>query len=63
MLFEPQAHVGYFIGQKLQGDEAVWSYVGLVRDTHTTAAELLDDAVVRNGLANELGGTAHWWKC
>jgi MFS family permease len=30
-----------------------------VDDTHPPAAELLDDAVVRDGLANQLGGCAH----
>jgi hypothetical protein len=29
------------------------------RDAHPAAAQLLDDAVVRDGLPNELGGCAH----
>jgi hypothetical protein len=31
---------------------------GLVHHTHTTAAELLDDAVMRDGLANHGEGVA-----
>src|SRR5262249_16315115 len=45
--------LGYFIRQKFQGDEAMQLHIlGLVHDTHSTAAELLDDAVMRNGLAD-----------
>jgi hypothetical protein len=41
------------VGQELQGDEAMQLYVlGLVHHTHTTATELLDDAIVRDGLPN-----------
>ena len=44
---------GYFIGQKLHRDEPMEGYVlGLVDDTHPTAAQLLYDAVVRDGLAD-----------
>jgi hypothetical protein len=40
---------GDVIGQELQGDKPVQRYVfGLVDDTHTTAAELFDNAVVRD---------------
>ncbi len=47
--------LGDFLGQELQGDKAVEaSVLGLVDDTHPAAAELLDDAVVRNGLADHL---------
>ena len=49
MLLGPLGHAGYFSGQKLQGNESVQSYVGVVRDTPTTAGELLDDEVVRGG--------------
>ena len=46
---------GYIFGQKLEGDEAAKLRVlSLVDDTHPAAAEFLDDAVVRNGLAD------HW---
>ena len=41
------------IGQELQGDEAMQPGVlGLVHDTHPATTEFLDDAVVRDGLAN-----------
>ena len=41
------------IGQKLQGDKSVQGYVlGLVNNPHTAAAELLDDAVVRDGFSD-----------
>jgi len=34
--------------------------LGLVNDTHTPAAEFLDDAVVGDVLADELGACGHW---
>ena len=41
--------------QELQGDKSVQGYVfSLVDHTHPPATQLLDDAVVRNGLADEL---------
>src|ERR1700682_4180613 len=44
---------GYFIGQELQGHEAMQPGVlSLVDDTHVTTAQLLDDAVMRDGLAD-----------
>jgi hypothetical protein len=44
--------LGYLVQQKLQGDEAVQLYIlGLVDHTHP-AAQLLDDAVVLDGLAD-----------
>ena len=47
--------LGYLVQQKLQGDEAVQLYIlGLVDHTHPAATELLDEAVVRDGLAD------HW---
>ena len=40
---------GYFIGQKLQRDKSVEGYVlSLVDHTHPAAAQLLDDAVMRD---------------
>src|SRR5580692_2470018 len=43
------------IRQELQGDKAVQLYVlGFVDHTHPATAELLDDAIVRDGLAD------HW---
>ncbi len=44
---------GDFIGQEFQGDKSAQPGVlGLVHHTHPTAAQLLDDAVVRDGLAD-----------
>ena len=41
-----------FIGQELEGDETIQAGVfGSVDHTHATTAELLKNAVVRNGLA------------
>ena len=46
---------GYVVGQELQSHKAPEPHIlGLVHDAHSAAAELLDDAVVRDGLAN------HW---
>ena len=51
---------GDFIGQEFQGDKSVQPGVlGLVNHTHPSAAQFLDDAVVRNGLADELGWSDH----
>jgi hypothetical protein len=45
---------GYRIRQKLQGDEAVQLHVlSLVNNTHPATTELLDNAVVRYGLADQ----------
>jgi len=47
---------GNFIRQELESNEAVQPRVlSLVDDTHTSAAQLLDDAVVRDGLAEHQG--------
>src|SRR5438445_10727103 len=47
---------GDFFGQKLESNEAMQPRVlGFIHHTHTAAPELLDDAVVRDGLANNLG--------
>ena len=44
---------GHVIGKELQSDEtAEASVFGLVNDAHPAAAQLLDDAVMRNGLAD-----------
>ena len=46
---------GDVIGQKLKGNEAAEVHVlSLINHTHPAAAEFLDDAVVRDGLAD------HW---
>ena len=47
---------GDFIGQELESDEAAEFYVlGFIDDTHAAAAELLGNAVMRNGLADHAG--------
>ena len=52
---------GYVVGQELQGDKAVELHVlGFVDHTHAAATELLDDAVVRNGLADQRVGAGTW---
>ena len=52
---------GDLFGQKLQGDEAVQpSVLGLVDHTHAATAELLDDAVVRDGLADHWAEILDW---
>ena len=51
---------GHVVGQELEGDKAAELHVlGLVDHTHPAAAELLDDAVVRDGLADERVGGWH----
>jgi hypothetical protein len=46
--------LGHVFGQELQGHKTVKPGVlGLVDNPHATAPELLDDAVVRDGLANQ----------
>jgi hypothetical protein len=43
----------FVLGQKLQCDKAPkLGVLGLVNDTHPAAAKLLDDFVVRDGLAD-----------
>src|ERR1700736_4561905 len=50
-----------FIGQEFEGDEAAkLGVLGLVHDAHAAATQLFDDAVVGDGLADELGGCDHW---
>jgi hypothetical protein len=45
---------GQFIGEEFQGDEAAEvGVLSLVHHTHAATAELFDDAVMRDGLANE----------
>src|SRR5579862_3113000 len=44
---------GQFIGQKLERDKSVQSYVfSFVDHTHPATAEFLDDAIVRDALAH-----------
>ncbi len=52
---------GQLLGQELQGDETVELRVlGLVDDTHATAAMLLNNLVVRNRLADFGHGGLRW---
>ena len=52
---------GNILRQELKGDEAMQPRVlGFIHHTHPPAAQLLDDAVVRDGLADKLGGDSHW---
>ena len=54
----------YFVWQELQRNKSVQRYIlRLVHYAHSTATELLDNAVVRDGLADELGGCSHWREC
>jgi hypothetical protein len=44
---------GQFLRQELQGDHASQlDVLGLIHDTHAAATELLQDAVVGDGLAD-----------
>src|SRR5512143_2018004 len=54
---------GEFFRQELQGDKTMESGVlGLVDDTHATAAKLLNDLVVRNRLADHTGSNPSFRK-
>src|SRR5580658_1038043 len=54
--FECLRVLRYIIGQELQSDEAAeFGVLSLVDDTHPAPTEFLDDAVVRDGLANHVG--------
>ena len=45
-----------FVWQEFEGDKPVQARVfGLVHNAHATTAQLLDDAVVRDGLADHIG--------
>jgi hypothetical protein len=53
--FERLRVTGNLFRQELQGDEATKLRVlGLVHDTHPTTAQLLDDVVMRNVLAEQV---------
>ena len=50
--FQRLSVVGHIFGQKLEGYEAVQpGILGLIHHTHATAAELVDDVIVRNSAA------------
>jgi hypothetical protein len=47
---------GYVVGQEFEGYEATqFNILCLVHNTHSTTTELLEDAVMRNGLPDHLG--------
>src|SRR6266446_3970362 len=51
---------GYLVGQELQSDKAAELHIlSFVDHTHAAATEFLNDAVVRDGLADELGWSDH----
>jgi hypothetical protein len=58
LTLKPDQRLGFFgcfVGKELQGDESVQGYIfSLVDDTHPAPAQLLDDAVVRDGLADQM---------
>src|SRR5215470_1046677 len=52
---------GYVLRQELEGHKTTELHIlGLIHNTHPATAELLDDAIVRDGLTDQLGGCAHW---
>jgi len=53
--------LSYLVGKKLDGDKAAKGKVfGLIDDTHTAIAQLLHNAVVRDGLTDqEILGCGH----
>src|SRR5579859_5144586 len=52
--------VSNIVRQELQGDQASQRDVlGLINDTHSTAAQLIQDAVMRDGLADDGGASMH----
>jgi hypothetical protein len=54
---------GHFIGQELEGDKATeFDILGLIDDTHAAATQFLDDAVVRDGLADHSVGSRACWE-
>src|SRR5580704_7629957 len=58
--FERQSIADEVIGQELQSNEAAeFSVFCFVNDTHASAAELFNDAVVRNYLADQRRGVRH----
>ncbi len=62
--FERLRIVGEIVGEKFESDEAAEARVfGFIDNTHSATAEFIDDAVVRDCLADEGGGVSHqWWE-
>src|SRR2546425_3121586 len=56
---------GYLVRQELQGHKAVQlDVLGLVHDAHASAAQLLDNAIVRDGLAeHRRNAMAYGFRC
>ena len=55
---------GEVFGQEFESDEAMQPRVlSLVHHTHPATAQLLDDAVMGDALADELRGGSHWREC
>jgi hypothetical protein len=53
--------MGDIFRQELQRDETTkLGVLGFVDDTHASTTELLDDAVMRDGLPNQLRAWNHW---
>src|ERR1700680_1440213 len=58
--FERLRVSGNIFRQELQGDEATWfGVLSFIHHAHPTTAQLLNDALVRDGLADELGWSDH----
>jgi hypothetical protein len=54
--------LGNSVRQEFEGDATVKAgIVGFVDDAHTAAAEFFDDAVMRDGLAEQGVGVGHRW--
>jgi len=55
---------GKVVGEEFQGNEpAKLGVLGFVNHTHTPTADLFQNAVVRNRLADKLVRTRHWPEC
>ena len=55
---------GNIVRQELQSDKASeFGILGLVHHTHPTAAQLFEDAVMRDRLSDKLGRHGHCGEC
>ncbi|HXN22563.1 MAG TPA: hypothetical protein VOA41_07460 [Candidatus Dormibacteraeota bacterium] len=51
----------HVVGKEFQGDAAMQARVlGFINHTHTTTADLFQNAVVGNSAADDGGGIGHW---